>query len=81
MVERHKRQKKIRDITQQILVLSDIRDSIKYTLSNVELSEEATKELQKCHDEHQKWIDEAMDKLDKAVRRGGTTYEEKQKRD
>ena len=76
MVERHKRPKKIRDITQRLLLMADIRDSIKFILNNNQLSEEATKELQELHDDHQRWIDENMDELDKVVRRGKMTYQE-----
>lgn len=77
MVERHKRPKKIRNIAQRLLLNADIRDSIKYVLANIQLSEEATKELQKIHDDHQRWIDEDMAELDEMVLRGRMTYEER----
>ena len=77
MVSKHKRNKKIRNITQRLLVAVDIRDSTKCVLSNMQLSEETTRELEEQHDEVQRWIDEDMDVLDKVVLRGGMTYEER----
>lgn len=81
MVKRHKRPKKIRNITQQLLILVETRDSIKSTLANVQMSEEAKQELRMYHDSYQKEIDRLMKKLDEVVKRGGITYEDNQERD